>query len=229
MRIIITILIVLLIALFGCDSNYVLETDTIPETITVYETVIQTQIVEVENTDRINELELEVQAYKDLIGNLNELLSCVYYGYASNSNWILDGFTAFSLAYNGKYYLITAGHAVEQQSYGKFGNFKFKANFSNDWIYPELLKYNPGIEDVRNDYAVFYTSDIKSGLKPGEYILPAYTLGTGNLNLIRDNFKKNIPGESGSPIININGEVLGMVAGEFTDISFILQGIDSIN
>jgi hypothetical protein len=78
-------MVILLLFIVGCDSNYVLQADTTPvETVTVYETVITTEIVEIENTQRVDELEVELQQYKDLISNLNEYLSCVYYGYAIN-------------------------------------------------------------------------------------------------------------------------------------------------
>ena len=49
-----------------------------------------------------------------LINNTNPILSTVYYGTADTEK--LEGardFTAFSLTYNDKFFLITAGHCVE--------------------------------------------------------------------------------------------------------------------
>lgn len=234
-RLLLILLLVPLIALFGCDSNYTLhdsyikqKADTTPETVIVTETVTVEKIVEVENTKKIEQLEGEVQAYKDLIGNLNELLSCVYYGYASNDNWVLDGFTAFSIEYNKKYYLITAGHCVEPEGYGKMNSFKFKANFSNEWIYPKLLKYENEFYKNR-DYAIFYSDKINNGL---DYDLintdKKYVLGYQEKNLIKKFLERYLEeGESGAPVIDIDGEVIGVATGLFTDIDLIIQALDS--
>lgn len=83
----------------------IIETETIIETVTEY--------IEVEDTEKIEILENELDKYKSLISNLNELLSFVYYGYASNNEWVIDGFTAFSMVFNDKAYIVTVGHAVE--------------------------------------------------------------------------------------------------------------------
>jgi len=226
------ILILLLLSIFvvSCDSNYTLQADTIPETVTVTETVI------VEDTARIAELEkqlekkdTEAQQYRELINNLNNLLANVYYGYASNNKWTADGFTAFSMEYKDKYYLITAGHAVENPD-GKMTNFKFKANFSNEWIYPKLLDYK---FDKMNlvDYAIFYSDKINSGLKYNLNNLtkPSFILGAGKLNLFKEyGYIKS--GESGSPIININGEVIEILTGDrtATKIEIVIQAIDKL-
>lgn len=170
--------------------------------------------------------------YNNLIDNLNILLSNTYYGYASNGNWIIDGFTAFNLKYNNNYYLITAGHCVENEN-GKFSNFKFKANFSDEWIYPELLTYKYEYDDdkptLNVDYAIFYSDYINNGFTPEiNRTYPEFVLGNGKFNIIR-NAGIAIPGESGSPIINLDGKVIGMVSAPFTDIDIILQAIDNIN
>lgn len=213
----------------GCSQPLV--ADTTPETIIVTETVTQyvtvEKIVEVENLDKIKELELQVQKYEDLIGNLNELLSCVYYGYASNDEYILDGFTAFSLEYNDKYYIITAGHAVEDND-GKYYNHRFKANFSDEWIYPELIAYDNDYIN-KSDYAIFYSDKVSNGLNidkdndSGKYIL-----GYTDLNIIK-NLSTSVEGESGSPIIDFNGEVIGISTTDtisyYTDIDIVLENI----
>ena len=223
------ILLVLLVLSISCQSDLI--ADTVPITTelvvnTVPDTVTITSIVEVENTDKINELELELKSYRALLDNLNELLGNVYYGYASNDNWILDGFTAFSLEYKDKYYIITAGHCVENED-GKFSNFKFKANFSDEWIYPKLLTYENDFM-YGKDYAIFYSDKIDKGFKIGEYELPAFILGNGKLNIIKENTAKTIGGESGSPVVNINSEVIGIMTGSVTNITYILQAIDNI-
>ena len=177
-----------------------------------------------------NDLDLsneEIDKYNNLLINLNELLSNVYYGYASNSEWTLDGFTAFSLKYNDKYYIITAGHCVENE-YGKFGNFKFKANFSNNWIYPKLLTYENDFEGNR-DYAILYSDKITSGL---EFDLdngyPEYVLGNGDNNIFKEFFTYNlVEGESGSPVIDLDGQAIGIATGNFVDINLVIEAIDN--
>lgn len=132
------------------------------------------------------------------------------------------------MEYNGKYYLITAGHAVENE-YGKFKNFKFKANFSNTWIYPKLLAYENDFFNNR-DYAIFYSDKIKSGLdfKTGSFY-PEYILGNSKINILKKyNRLTLIPGDSGSPVIDLDGKVLGIATGNFVDIKIVLNKIDEI-
>jgi hypothetical protein len=223
MKYIIFILALLILLLCGC-SQPILQADTIPETITV--TSIVTETIEVEDTAKIEELELELQQYKSLIANLNDLLKNIYYGYAENDKYILDGFTAFSIEYKGKYYLITAGHCVENEN-GKFGNFKFKANFSNEWIYPELLDYGNGNDS--SDYAIFYSDKINNGLNFGTDINNLFILGAGKLNVVKLEEQNSMSGESGSPIINLNGEVVYINCGLYnTPIGTVLQAIDNL-
>jgi hypothetical protein len=169
--------------------------------------------------------------YNDLIDNLNVLLSSVYYGYSNNENFENE-FTAFSLNYNDKYYLITVGHAVEQDGQ-KYTDFKFKPNFSDEWIYPELLTYKFDYDNKRTtlsyDYAIFYSNIIADGLIPEiDRDFPEFVLGNCKFNIVRNNGTA-IPGESGSPIINLDGEVTGMLSAPFTDIDIILQAIDELN
>jgi hypothetical protein len=190
---------------------------------TAPETVIVTQIVEVENTEKIEKLEVELQKYKDLINNLNELLKNVYYGYAKNDNWVLDGFTAFSIKYNDKYYLITAGHCVDNEEYGKMNYFKFKVN--NEWIYPELLDYNLG---DGTDYAIFYSDKIDKGLKLTDnpdyinlYILDMKTIKQRDYKIIKS-------GDSGSPVIDITGSAVGILNNQNGAYTFVNSILDNI-
>jgi S1-C subfamily serine protease len=203
----------------GCTKPIV--ADTIPETITVYETVITTEIVEIENTDKINELELELQQYKELISNLNNLLSNVYYMECENAGYSNWG-TGFSIAYNDTFYILTAGHYVEdiEHGTGKYSNFKFKVN--DEWIYPELLHYE--VTDYLPDYAIFYSDKISSGL---DYDLvntePDYRLGIDVL--IEENNNWGEQGSCGSPIIDLDGEVIGLHVGYLQDIDIVLDKI----
>lgn len=173
--------------------------------------------------------EVELEKYRSLVNNLNELLSNVYIGYAENENYILDGFTAFSIEYKGKFYLITAGHCVEDYDMGRMTNFKFKANFSNSWIYPKLLAYENDFYGNR-DYAIFYSDKIDSGLA---YDLnnsyPRFILGNMNDNILKEFFTFNlIEGESGSPILDIDGEVTEIATGSYVDIDLVVEVIDNL-
>lgn len=207
----------------GCTKYVEAEPVTVIETVT--ETITVTEYIEVEDTD----CQLELDKYKSLIDNLNEYLGYVYYGYAENDNYILDGFTAFSMNHKGKYYLITAGHCVENDS-GKFNSFKFRANFTDTWIYPELLIYDSSFAYNR-DYAVFYSDSINNGFNIKiEEDYPLFILGHGELNTIKKFSRhNNNPGESGSPVINLSGEAVGIATGDLTDIDLVLEAIDNID
>lgn len=219
MKYIFIILILISILLIGCDSNYVLA-DTVPETVVV--TQIVTQEVTVEDTAKIEQLELELQQYKDLIGNLNELLSNVYEVRGELSNGAWTGGTGFSIKYNNKYYLITAGHVIDNE-YGIFKNLGFKVN--NEWIYPKLLSYENDF-NIGKDYSIFYSDKITDGFEIGKFELPVYILGYGKLNTIRE-MEIGTQGESGSPIINLNGEVVGIMTGGVVNINKITKTIDN--
>ncbi|MDH7605314.1 MAG: hypothetical protein QHH13_10465, partial [Melioribacter sp.] len=82
----------------------------------------------------------------------------------------------------------------------------------------QLLKYEYNYKiNSSLDYAIFYSDKIKKGLKPNtKNTEERFILGYGKLNLIRDyHLYDLIPGESGSPVININGEVEGLVGDGF--------------
>lgn len=226
-KIIIIVLFILILA--ACS-----EVQAIPEPVieTVIETVIVTETVEIENTERIDELEIEVQQYKDLIGNLNEYLGNVYYGWAINSiGGTEDGYTAFTIFYKDEYYIITAGHAVENE-HGKFSNFKFRAKFSDIWIYPKLLTYdNNYMNEV--DYAIFISSEIVSGFNVDlDNDKPLFIIGGTDINTISDYYRLAVAGESGSPIIDVEGEVTEIVTTSNprynTDINIVIEAINNL-
>lgn len=238
-KILIILLLILSVLLIGCSKEVI--ADTIPVTSIVTATSI------IEDTAKIDELTKqlddltarlslskdETEKYQALIGNLNSLLENIYYGYASNSKWTSDGFTAFSIKYKDKIYLITAGHAVHYKydkiDTGVYTHFKFKANFSNNWIYPKLLTYENDYTGNR-DYAVFYSDKVNTGFDVGKVYGGNFVLGSINnkLNVIRKLTVTPISGESGSPVINVNGEVIGILTGSITYIDTVLQAIDNL-
>jgi len=173
----------------------------------------------------VRDLEDEVEKYKYLLNNLNELLNNVYYMECKNSGYTNWG-TGFSIEYNGKIYILTAGHYVEDTEYntGKYYNFRFKVN--NEWIYPQLLIYK--VTNTVPDYAIFYSEEINNGLK---YDLnntePDYRLGIDIK--IQENNNWGIGGECGRPIIDLDGEVIGIHVGYLSDIDTVLRAIDKIN
>ncbi|MDD5621783.1 MAG: hypothetical protein PHQ09_01310 [Actinomycetota bacterium] len=167
-----------------------------------------------------------------LINNSNILLSTVYYGTAEQ---IGEGpgknFTAFSLFYKDKFYLITAGHCIEYEDL-KYTNFKFKQNNSESFIYPILLDYN---NDYRNnrDYAIFRSYFIRNGLLIyNEDKEPKYVLGNTEkkINFFKE-FNTATEGESGSPILNSKCRLVGIVIknnSQYTPIDTLTEAIDRI-
>ena len=195
--------------------------------------IIDTNAIEiVDLKEELNLTEDQLEKYNNLIDSLNDLLSNVYYGYASNENWESDGFTAFSIEYKGKFYLITAGHCVHYKDdkidAGVFTKIKVK-NFKGDWIYPKLLKYENDYDNNR-DYAILYSDKIIKGL---EYDLnnsyPKFILGNLNKNILKElNIYNLLEGESGSPVVDLDGEVIGIATGNFVDIDLVLEAIDEL-
>ena len=163
--------------------------------------------------------------YQNLTANLNNLLKNVYYVYGEGSETWVAG-TGFSMVYKDKFYLITAGHIVDSE-WGVHKNLRFKANFSNKWIYPKLIAYNKD-SMAGNDYAIFYSDKVKSGLEldfendDSEFIIGCEKL---SINIIKDCNTINIVGESGSPIVDTEGEVTGISTTNnslyYTDISTV--------
>jgi hypothetical protein len=229
------LLIFILVISAGC-TKYVeaepvsanVETITITETVTITNTEREKQLEdELSNVKQLLEDSvIEASNYKYILDNLNELLSNTYYVYQEKD----DGYvwaTGFSIQYNDRYYLITAGHVVEYE-HGIFKNLGFKANFSDTWIYPELLTYENEWEN-ENDYAVFYSDKISSGIWVAPNTEYKYVLGSMEVGLnIINNYIVGVTGESGSPILNQRGEVSGILINGVTPIDIVLEAIDNI-
>jgi hypothetical protein len=178
----------------------------------------------------------ELKKYRYLLANLNAILfKTIYFGKAeSNDTSSEHFFTAFSLFYKNRYYLISAGHSVELAG-KKYGNFQFKPNYVDTWINPELLYYKNDT-DNNNDFAVFKDSFVVNGLYPaGSNLKPDFIAGntTKNANIIKE-YKGDVTavfGESGSPVLNSECRVVGILIknkGEYTEISKVLAYLDSI-
>jgi hypothetical protein len=171
---------------------------------------------------------------KALLNNINDLLKNVCIGSTAPKEYKYT-FTAFKIIYKNKSYIITAGHCVND-NYGEEGVFKFKANFSQNWVYPDLLGYKAEFYNY-DDYGVFYSDAITGGLKVSEDLnnKPSdnnYVLGSMDkqLSIFRNLGDSSEKGESGSPVINQDGEVVGIfiVYGLFyTPIQLALDVIDN--
>ena len=178
---------------------------------------------------RLNSAEL-------LLSNINKILSTVYFGTADKGEIVeAKNFTAFTIQYNDKFYLITAGHCVEMDG-ERYGNFKFKSNRGKSWITPELLDYKS--DYINNlDYAIFFSGKpINTGLipaGPGEDMTPRYILGNleRSLNLVKV-YSDTIEGESGSPILNSSCHVIGLVIksdSTYTPITVVLDALEKVS
>lgn len=188
-------------------------------------TMDKINIVAKDEFERINSPDL-------LLDNINMILTTLYYGTADKGDVKEDkNFTGFSMQYNDKFYIITAGHCIEFDGQ-KYNNFKFKPSKGENWLKPELLDYKSDYKN-NNDYAIFYLDNpIHTGLipaKPGEDMTPKYILGNleRNLNLVKQ-FGDTIEGESGSPVLNSNCHVIGVVIksdGAYTPISVVLDAL----
>ncbi len=189
--------IVLALAVSGC-TQYVPVVETVTET--VIETVTVVETVTVEDTDRIEELEKEIYDYKTLIPALDELRKCVYYVSGEGGSG-----TGFSLIYEGKTYLVTAGHVIDGE-WGYHPNLGFR-DYQGNWIYPKLLRHD-NQSGIGKDYAIFEAT-------MENYLQADNNNDTGRFRIttekIVDCRNQSIPGESGSPIIDNDGEVVGIV------------------
>lgn len=177
-------------------------------------------------------MQREIIKYENIIPNLDENIDNVYFGIARDKFYI-NRFTAFSIEYKNKNYLITAAHSIIND--GKIiKNIRFKSNSGSEWIYPELLYYKYG--SLNNDYAIFYSDKINNGFKiDNENDKSSYVLGNKYLgiNIIRDLNIKTKKGESGSPIMDSSGEVIGIIINTdnrfYTPINLVIETIDNIN
>jgi hypothetical protein len=189
----------------------------------------QESIEDLEN--QITVLKGEPGKLRSFINNFNKLLKNVYIGSADPKE-LAYTFTAFSIEYEGQYYLITAGHCVKD-NFGKEGKFKFKANFSDEWIYPELLGYKAEFWNL-DDYAVFSSDKLIGGFEISDLETEEnYLIGSmdKNLSILRNLGAGSKRGESGSPVVNENREVIGIyvVYGlVYTPIKLALDEIDSL-
>ena len=180
---------------------------------------------------KIDSLKTEPEKLKEFLNSLNKLLKNVYIG-SSDPAEIQYTFTAFSIEYKGKYYLITAGHCISD-NFGKEGKFKFQANFSSEWVYPELLVYKAEFWNL-DDYGVFFSEKINGGLEVSDEVTEdIYALGSieKEMNVFRNLKTSSQKGESGSPVINENGDVVGIlvVAGlKYTPIQLVIDKINSL-
>ena len=171
-----------------------------------------------------------------LMNNTNLILSTVFFATAdTEEREEAKDFTAFSIMYNDKYYVITAGHCVEMDG-EKYKNFKFKANNKDYFISLKLIDYESNYSS-NIDYAIFYDPlIITTGLYPAgtdEDQTPQYVLGNieRGLNLVK-RYKDAKEGESGSPILNSKCHVIGIMIkkdGAYTPISEVLEAIDRIS
>ncbi len=181
---------------------------------------------------KIVEKDEKIKDNNVLINNSNTLLSTVYYGTAEQiGEGTGKNFTAFSLFYKDKFYLITAGHCVEYEDL-KYTNFKFKPNNSELFIYPILLDYNNDYKNNR-DYAIFSSHFVRNGLLIyDEDKEPKYVLGNTEkkMNFFKE-FNIAIEGESGSPILNSKCRLVGIVIknnSQYTPIDTVTEAIDRI-
>ena len=185
--------------------------------------------------NKLNERTTRLSSAELLLNNTNRILSTVYFGTADiDERKEVKDFTAFSIIYKDRFYLITAGHCIEFENI-KYKNFKFMANNGRTWVTPELLTYK---NDYTNntDYAIFYKENlITTGLYPAvkdEDQSPQYVLGNieRDLNLIKK-YKDARQGESGSPVINSKCHVVGVMIkkdGSYTPIQEVLAAIDKL-
>lgn len=183
----------------------------------------------------VNQGFVKLNSAELFLNNTNKILSTVYFGTADRGECEeAKNFTAFTIQYNDKFYLITAGHCVEMDG-EKYENFKFKSNRSKNWVMPELLDYK---SDYKNnlDYAIFYSGNpINTGLipaKPGEDMTPLYILGNleRGLNLVKV-YSNTMEGESGSPILNSSCHVIGLIIksdGTYTPIAVVLDALKKL-
>lgn len=242
-KLILAIFLILFLTFFTSYTSY---TKTVGVKTVGTVAVTKTSIVEVKDEAKIAKPDkqlIDIQAEIEESGlnaNLNDWLGNVYYVYGENAkNWVAG--TGFSMEYHNKFYLIAAGHILDCE-WGIFEILNFKANFSDKWISPELIAHSANLmafmakeDETLKDYAIFYSNEVKSGFPIDDegdnpdFILGCEILG---LNTIKDSNTPNIMGESGSPIIDKEGEIIGISVTNYpayyTPISVVKSEIDKI-
>lgn len=194
-----------------------------PEPVVITETVVETVIV----TETVVEYDIacseELQQYKELLNNLDEYLGYVYYIECTNSIGGTGEGTAFAIEYNQDIYVISSGHIVENE-HGIFGDFRIKTN--DGWVYLELLNYE--VASTVPDYAIFYSDKIDGGFETDIVNTePDYRLGIDISIQENNNWGKD--GSCGSPIIDLDLNVIGIHVGYLQDIDDVLEAIDNLN
>ncbi len=215
-----TFLIISLAAATGCSTRLSIAEKEIKD--------LKIEIAQLE--EEAEEQSRQLSDYDILTGNLNKLLTTVYYGSAVPETEGRDkNFTAFSMFYKDNFYLITAGHCIEYEGM-KYTDFKFKSNTSSQWIYPELFYYEADYMNNR-DYGIFTLSCLRAGLiVDSEDTEPRYVLGNFERKL---NFFKGFDhakeGESGSPILSSGCKLVGIVIKNNTDYTPISEVTSTID
>jgi hypothetical protein len=226
---IIIFILLIILSITGCRA---IVADTTVKTVIITET----SIVEVENTQRITELEADIErlkveneAYYSLIASLNEYLSYIYPMKVSNANYSSEGI-GFSIKYQDKFYMITAGHGVHY-TYENidvlYTNFKF---LDEGWTSLKLLDYNNDYTN-KNDYAIFISDKIDSGFNVDlDNDNPLFIIN--DTKLISNYTRKTVEGESGSPVVDLEGEVTEIATTDIysynTDIDIVLEAIANL-
>ena len=216
------ILIIAICIIAGCSTR-----------LSIAEEEIKDLKIEIAHLEKETEEQSEqLSDYDILTGNLNKLLTTVYYGSAVPETDVGDkNFTAFSMFYKDAFYLITAGHCIEYEGI-KYTDFKFKSNTKDYWIYPELQYYEADYMNNR-DYAIFTLPHLRTGLiVEDEDTEPKYVLGNfkRRLNFFKE-FDHAREGESGSPILSSGCKLVGIVIknnADYTPISEVTRTIDEL-
>jgi len=179
-----------------------------------------------------NDINNRIKGYENEIPNLNKNINNVYLG-ISIDNFNIFRFTAFSVEYKNNYYLITSGHSITDKN-KVIENIKFISNNCDTYIYPELLYFENDLYGYR-DFAIFSDNKLSSGIVTDigkDKLLYVFGNKYLNINIIRSYYSQTAQGESGSPIIDKDGEVVGIITttnNEFyTPINLVIKEIDKV-
>lgn len=237
-RLIVLVLPLLLVALLSCNTidpfGYLDKEEvlTFQKKYSQAQSELKLQILYLENqlddVNVINERNTEnLVDYNRLLSNLNQLLLNVFYVYDHKGSQQVWG-TGFTMEHNSQIYFITAGHLVKGNQ-GDHPRLIFKQNFTNNCYYPKLLYYD---HQTGSDFAVFECRLINYGFVPQKENSIGYILGnlTLNYNIIKSELETARRGESGSPVVNLKGEVTALrtTTHSNTDIDKVLEALDSL-